>query len=154
MSQGPARSGPVGWALVALQFVLLGVVGVEVLRAPRAPWPLLLLGAALAGAGGGLIALASRRLGRRLRAHPAPHDETVLRTDGVYGVVRHPIYLGLLLGATGAMLQARTPRAALAVGALGALLHVKSRLEERLLAARFPEYARYARRVPRILPRP
>jgi len=154
MSGEAGRSGPVGWALVALQFALLGVLGVEVLRSTRAPWPVLLPGMALIAGGGAFIALASRRLGRRLRAHPAPHEETVLRTDGVYGVVRHPIYLGLLLGATGAMLLARTPRAALAVGALGALLQVKARLEERLLAARFPEYARYARRVPRILPRP
>ena len=134
--------------------MLLGILGVEVLRAPRTPWPLLLLGAGLIAAGGALIALASQRLGRRLRAHPAPHQATVLRTDGVYGMVRHPIYLGLLLGALGAMLLARTPLAALAVGALTALLHVKSRLEERLLTERFPDYADYAARVPRILPRP
>lgn len=154
MSEVPGRSGPIGWALVALQFVLLGVLGLEVLRAPRATWPVWLAGGTLAGTGAAVIALASRRLGRRLRAHPAPHQETVLRTDGVYGVVRHPIYLGLLLGASGATLLARTPRAALALGALAALLRVKSRLEERLLAARFSEYADYAERVPGILPRP
>jgi len=68
-------------------------------------------------------------------------------------VVRHPIYLGLLSLATGAALIARTPRAVAALGALAALLHVKSGFEERLLAERFPDYAAYAARVPKLLPR-
>lgn len=140
-----------GWALVAAQFLLLGILGVEVLRARRIG-VLGVLGIGAVALGSALIALASSLLGRRLRAHPAPHEEAVLRTDGVYGVVRHPIYLGLLSGAAGAVLIARTPRAAGAFAALSALLHVKSGYEERLLEDRFPDYAEYASRVSKLIP--
>ncbi|MGE3856364.1 MAG: isoprenylcysteine carboxylmethyltransferase family protein [Dehalococcoidia bacterium] len=140
-----------GWALVAGQFALFAVLAVEVLRARRVG----LLGLAGIGAialGSALMALASSLLGRRLRAHPAPHEDAVLRTDGIYGVVRHPIYLGVLSCAAGAVLIARTPRAAAAFAALSALLHVKSGYEERLLTEHFPDYPAYAARVSKLVP--
>jgi protein-S-isoprenylcysteine O-methyltransferase Ste14 len=140
-----------GWALVATQFVLLAVLGIEVLRARRVGF-LGLIGIGAVGLGSALMALASTLLGRRLRAHPAPHEDAVLRTDGIYGVVRHPIYLGLLSCAAGAVLIARTPRAAAAFAALSALLHVKSGYEERLLVGRFPDYPAYAARVSKLVP--
>jgi protein-S-isoprenylcysteine O-methyltransferase Ste14 len=76
-----------------------------------------------------------------------------LRTDGPYGIVRHPIYaglLGMLLGS--AMLDGFgkwTP--ALVLG--GALVVLKVRAEERLLSDVFPDdYERYRRRVPALIP--
>ncbi len=146
-------SGRQGWALVAGQFVLLGVLVIEVPRTRHRLGTRGAFGLGAAVAGGAAIALGSEALGRRLRAHPAPPTDAVLRTDGAYGVVRHPIYFGLLLIAAGAALIARTPRAVIACGALGMLLHVKIRLEERLLTAWFPDYAAYAQRVPRLVPR-
>jgi len=148
----PDRSGPLGWVLVGAQFVILGALGLQVLRRGRGG-AVGVLGVTLGLAAVVLIGWATNALGRFLRAHPAPADEAVLRTEGAYGLVRHPIYLGLLLGAAGAALIARTRTAAAALGALAALLHVKSRLEERLLTERFPGYPEYAREVPRLLPR-
>ena len=152
MSDGSDRSGPLGWLLVAAQFVLLGALGIEVMRTKRRPGFLGLLGLGAAAAGGGVAALASTTLGRTLRAHPAPSEDAVLRTDGPYAFVRHPIYLGVLLFAGGALLIARTGRALVAFGALATLLDRKAHLEERLLADRFPGYAEYAARVPSIVP--
>lgn len=140
-----------GWGLVAAQFGLLGILGVEVRRTRRIGL-LGVLGIGAVALGSALIVLASSLLGRRLRALPAPPAEAVLRTDGIYGVVRHPIYLGLLSCAAGAALLARTPRAAGAFAALSALLHVKSGYEERLLIERFPEYPEYAARVSKLVP--
>ncbi len=148
------RSEALGWTLVSIQFALLGTIGVDVVRARRLGGILGVVGIAAIAGGTTFIALASRLLGRRLRAHPAPHPEAVLRTDGVYGVVRHPIYLGLLLLATGGLLIARTRRALVAVAMLAALLHMKSDLEEEMLAERFPDYDLYAARVPKIVPLP
>ena len=148
----PASGEGLGWGLVAAQFALLGVIALEVLRARRVGGVLGLLGITLIAAGTVPLVLASRSLGRRLRAHPAPHEEAVLRTTGVYGLVRHPNYLGLLLLAHGGLGLARTRRSLLALAALSVLLHVKADFEERLLRERFPDYAAYAARVSRIVP--
>ena len=99
------------------------------------------------------IGLASRRLGRALRAHPAPGSDATLRTDGLYGLARHPIYSGLLLMGVGLALIARTPRAIATVCSLAALLTFKARFEERLLEERFPEYRAYRDSTPRFVPR-
>jgi protein-S-isoprenylcysteine O-methyltransferase Ste14 len=93
-------------------------------------------------------------LGRELRAHPAPSARAVLRTDGPYARMRHPIYAGLLLGAGGvAVLRAR-PEPLLSVALLAGLLNVKAAYEERLLLAQFgAAYEAYAARAPRFVPR-
>jgi len=142
-----------GWTLVAVQFTLLGVIGYELLRSRRASGPAAILGVTFGALGGLIATLAAKALRCELTAHPAPTEGAVLRSDGLYGVVRHPIYSGLLLAGLGAVLIARTRRAAIALGALTTLFSVKSRFEEHLLRERFPEYEAYAVRVPRFAPR-
>lgn len=154
--QPSSTADSLGWALVAVQFVLLGMLGLEVARARPSfglPGPAGVLAGAAAAAGAAVIARASGTLGRRLRAHPAPPADAVLRTEDLYGVVRHPIYLGLLLLGIAGALIASTPRTAISLLALALLLNAKSRIEERLLTERFPGYAAYAARVPRFVPR-
>jgi protein-S-isoprenylcysteine O-methyltransferase Ste14 len=124
----------------------------------RASWALpaaVRVGALGAVAGGQLLALAGALgLGRQLRPHPQPSAKAVLRTDGVYARVRHPIYTGLLLGAGGvAVLRARR-EPLLAVAFLAGILQLKARYEERLLQARFgAAYDSYAAQVPRFVPK-
>jgi protein-S-isoprenylcysteine O-methyltransferase Ste14 len=77
-----------------------------------------------------------------------------LRTQGPYAITRHPIYTGLLGMLLGTALIDDLGRAA-AVFVLGAIyLAWKARAEERLLSGVFPEYQRYSRRVPRLIPMP
>jgi protein-S-isoprenylcysteine O-methyltransferase Ste14 len=77
-----------------------------------------------------------------------------LATTGPYAHVRHPQYLGFILIMVGFLLQWPT-LLTLAMFPVLALMYVRLALrEEREVAAVFgEEYARYAQRVPRFLPR-
>lgn len=77
-----------------------------------------------------------------------------LVTGGPYALSRHPLYLGEALATVGLLIPiAGWMAAALAACAAGAQL-IRIRWEEAVLAAEFPDYTEYARRVPRYLPSP
>ena len=72
---------------------------------------------------------------------------------GPYGLVRHPIYTGLILGAAAVALQAGNVTAILGALLLAAGFWVKARLEEGFLSAELGEaYAAYRRRTPMLIP--
>jgi protein-S-isoprenylcysteine O-methyltransferase Ste14 len=76
-----------------------------------------------------------------------------LHTAGLNRLVRHPLYLGLLLGLLGFWLLSPTGTCTVFVGCNVAYLLVGTRLEERKLIQRFgAAYARYQARVPQLLP--
>ena len=76
-----------------------------------------------------------------------------LRTDGPYGITRHPIYTGMLGMLLGSLLLAGVGRSLLILLAGVVFFEVRIREEERLMAATFPEeYARYRQRVPQLIP--
>lgn len=76
-----------------------------------------------------------------------------LLTGGLNRLVRHPLYLGLLLGLLGFWLLAPTATRSVFVGCNVAYLLVGTRLEERKLVQRFgAAYVRYQARVPQLLP--
>lgn len=146
---------PLGWALVLTQMALLAAL---VLLPDGSSWePAGIVGvvAWVLMVAGLLLVLASAfQLGKALSAHPEPPPSAVLRTDGLYRWVRHPIYSGLLLLGAGLAADSGNPLAALVFVLLVALLGYKAKLEERLLRQRFPEYAEYASRTPAFVPRP
>jgi protein-S-isoprenylcysteine O-methyltransferase Ste14 len=75
-----------------------------------------------------------------------------LVTHGPYALSRHPLYLGEAVAALGLLAtSAGLTAVLLAAAALGVQL-VRMRWEESVLSGEFPEYAAYARRVPRYLP--
>lgn len=142
-----------GWLVVALQLVLLAIVVLARgdswylgKRLRRAGWVLSVTGITVMGAG-------SMRLGRAISAHPAPARGAVLRTDGPYRFVRHPIYSGLILLSGGIAATSSSVVSLAAWAALVLTLRVKSGYEERLLKERFPGYAAYARATARFVPR-
>lgn len=86
-----------------------------------------------------------------LRGDAAPD---ALLTDGIYGRVRHPRYLGAALGYVASAFLANYLLLYAALPAFLLLLHTVVLLEEKELTERFGEtYREYARRVPRYLPR-
>lgn len=143
-----------GTVFVILQFVLLAVL---VLAPIGSLWALEgvigFIGWALEVVGFVILVAAFVSLGSALTAHPMPKRDNRLRTSGLYAVVRHPIYLGLLVLALGVAIRGASWIHLVAFGALAVVLHVKAGFEERLLRETYPEYDEYARRVGRLTPR-
>lgn len=143
-----------GWGLVTAQLALLGIL---VLAPTGTAWAL--PGWARAAGsigrivGAAAIVVGAVGLGRGASVHPAPTAEAVLRTNGAYRFARHPIYTGVLVLGAAMVVTGRSVVHLAAWVALLAVLTVKARFEEGLLAARFPGYPAYASRTGRFLPR-
>ena len=103
---------------------------------------------ALAAAGVVLFGSAYRAMGRSFTAFPRPLTSGEFVSSGPFRFVRHPTYGGGLLLFTGVSL-ALGLYGLVATAALAVVWWRKSELEEGVLAARFPAYAAYRRRVPR-----
>lgn len=142
------------WLLVAGQFILLALVALlpsgDAWHTPTAVTRAM---QAAEVAGIVVLAIAAVGLGRGLTAAPLPNAHAELRTGGLYRLVRHPIYSGLLLFAVARSIASGSWWVALACAALIALLNVKARWEEQHLSARFAQYDAYAQRTPRFIPR-
>ncbi|MBV7328264.1 isoprenylcysteine carboxylmethyltransferase family protein [Chloroflexi bacterium TSY] len=102
----------------------------------------------------GLLLLGSGmlHLGPNLTALPHPKDDSELVTNGAYGIVRHPIYGGMILGALGWSLWKGSVLMLVYTAILFAFFDVKSRREERWLRDKFKPYAAYQQRVRKLVP--
>jgi protein-S-isoprenylcysteine O-methyltransferase Ste14 len=109
--------------------------------------------AALEVLGIAILLVSFINLGKSLTAHPMPLTIGTLKTTGLYAVVRHPIYLGLLMVAAGFTVNGASIWHISGFVGMSVLLHVKAGFEERLLRAAYPEYEAYARRVGRLIPK-
>lgn len=145
------RLGGHGGGWVALQFALLGLA-VLLGATDLSGWPegarggLRMIGVLLVSAGTVVAVLAAFGLGSSLTAMPAPVERGRLRTDGVYGVVRHPMYTAVLLATLGWALVS-SPRVLIPFALLAVVLDLKRQVEERWLAEVYPDYAAYRMRV-------
>jgi protein-S-isoprenylcysteine O-methyltransferase Ste14 len=141
-----------GWFFVAAQVVLL--VALVVVPTgdvwPRPPW-LLAISATLTLSGMVVIGVAAYQLGAALTPTPEPKTAGTLHTTGLYGVVRHPIYSGVLAVVVGLVVR-NASAAGLALGVIAiAFFNVKAAWEERRLAERYESYAAYAAGTPRFI---
>jgi protein-S-isoprenylcysteine O-methyltransferase Ste14 len=111
------------------------------------------LGVALYAAGGALRLWPVFVLGRRFSGLVAIQPGHRLVTDGIYGVIRHPSYLGLLVNLVGWALAFRSA-VGLLLGALTVLILIgRIRSEEALLRSQFgAEYDTYRTRTWRLIP--
>lgn len=95
-------------------------------------------------------------LGLALRAWAAGHLEKnrALAESGPYAHVRNPLYIGTLAVAAGFVIASRRWELGALFAAVFLLIYLPVvELEEQHLRSLFPEYADYAKRVPRLWPR-
>ena len=118
-------SGPVAWLMVALTF--LGLLFTW--------W-------------------ARLHLGRLWSSNVARKADHHVVDTGPYGMVRHPIYTGIILASIATAALRGTVAAWLGVGVMTLGWYIKARLEEGFLREQLgaEEYASYARRVPMLVP--
>jgi protein-S-isoprenylcysteine O-methyltransferase Ste14 len=105
-------------------------------------------------AGGGVLRLwPVFVLGRRFSGLVAIQKGHALVTTGIYGVIRHPSYLGLLIMSLGWALAFRAGAGVLLTAILLVPLITRIRAEEALLQSHFgAEYDRYRARTSRLVP--
>ncbi len=143
-----------GWFL--LQVFLFAAIAVSGAAGPAwGGWPrqgAICLGAVLIGCGGVLSLRGVFDLRDNLTPFPKPLPGARLVESGSYGLVRHPIYGGLILGAIGWGLFTASPLALLGALGLTAFFDLKSRREEIWLSDQFEGYGAYRSRTRRLLP--
>jgi len=84
----------------------------------------------------------------QLTPFPRPVTGGALRQDGIYGLVRHPMYGGALLLILGWALLS-SPFVLLPLGLAAVFLEAKSRREEAWLVDEHPDYPQYRLKVSR-----
>ena len=143
-----------GWVIV--QFALMGAALASGLFGPAwSSWPRL----ATSAIGAGLIASALalfirgfRDLSSNLTPFPRPLEKAHLVETGAYGLVRHPLYVALVIVALGwAVLTASIPGFVMAGIMLG-FADLKARREEAWLVTKYEAYTAYRGRTRRLIP--
>lgn len=84
---------------------------------------------------------------------PYPVEDNQLITSGVFRLVRHPIYTGLILAGAGWTIFTASLSHLLVTVAAAILLNYKASREEGWLRQRHPEYAEYALRTGKFIPK-
>lgn len=145
---------------LASPFAALVAVGIVV--SPASWWRALAVHAAAVLVAGIVVVLAATvwtisarvTLGSMWASGIVAQGDHQLRTSGLYGMTRHPVYTGIIAMLAGTALALGVGRWGPLTVVVAVILVAKARAEERLLAASFPtEYGAYRQRVPMLVPR-
>lgn len=148
MTKTEIRSVWKSFVFVAAQFASLGYLFSS---GPFLVESGILLGVETAGILLGVWAVMAMRIGQ-FHIAPDPLAWSKLVDRGPYRLIRHPMYLALLLTTLPLVLEHFSlPRALVWIGLLLTLL-VKLNYEERLLRSSLPSYTNYVRRTSRLIP--
>jgi protein-S-isoprenylcysteine O-methyltransferase Ste14 len=149
-----ASSVSSGFVVAVLTWAILRLL-------PRSDWHSLVVGAPWVRVLGLAVLICSTAftlwarvaLGTMWSSSPVVKVQHQLRTDGPYGVTRHPIYTGLLGMLLGTVLLVGFGHWLVLFPVGLVLAEIRIHLEEELMLATFPEaYARYRRQVPQLVP--
>jgi protein-S-isoprenylcysteine O-methyltransferase Ste14 len=161
-SRGPrAETRPQLRSNLAAGFIVAALAWAIVRVFPRSDWDSLAVGTPWVRVLGFAILICSSAftlwarvaLGTMWSSSPTVKAQHQLRTDGPYGVTRHPIYTGLLGMVLGTVLLVGFGRWLVLLPVGFVFIAIRIHMEERLMLETFPEaYPRYRRRVPQLVP--
>ena len=144
-----------GRMFAIIQFVLLGLILVLSYYLKQdyssnmilyySGWVIIFIGLSI-----GVIAVIS--YGQMVTANPYPLKEVQLRTSGIYGLVRHPMYLAALFFVIGWCILFFSYYAIIFPLFTIIFLMIKIKFEESQLVEKFPEYKAYQNKTSRLFP--
>lgn len=145
---------------IILALILFGLFGSilfdsSVLESFQKPFtPVRYAGIALILTGIAIRFAAIAQLGKSFSVNVGVTQESKLKTDGLYGIVRHPAYLGEVLAFSGVAICFCHPLSSLfAFSFPTAAFLYRIRIEEKVLREYFKEeYEEYAKRTKRLIP--
>ena len=91
-------------------------------------------------------------LGKNLTPLPYPREDGELVKTGIYGIVRHPLYSGLIFAAIAWTIFQISLSHLIATAILLIFFDIKSRREETWLSEKYPDYSDYRQRVKKLIP--
>lgn len=142
--------------VVAQAVLMLGFVMLPVFRPVEPGLPLtkyLVWLAAVLGVGAiALFTQAILDLGNSLTPLPYPREDGHLVQSGVYAVVRHPIYSGVIFAALGWAIFQFSLSHLIGTLILGLFFNAKASHEENWLLQKYPDYADYRHKAKKLIP--
>ncbi len=142
------------YIFVGLQFLLFAAFCFEgffdLIAVPALPKNTALF---LAGFGCIFIVITLLQLGGRISPFPSPKSKAVLVQNGMFKVVRHPIYTGVMLFCFGCAIYLGSLYKVVITVLLFMLFCKKSAYEEQKLEEKFADYKLYKKRTGRFFPK-
>jgi protein-S-isoprenylcysteine O-methyltransferase Ste14 len=89
---------------------------------------------------------------QRVTPNPVPLDTAKLRTNGIYGIIRHPMYSSVIFFIIGFTLFERAYFTFLLNIGVVFFLAAKIKFEEKQLKEKFPEYKLYQSKTKKLIP--
>jgi protein-S-isoprenylcysteine O-methyltransferase Ste14 len=140
------------WYVVAQAVLLTAALLAPILDGRLGTGIPLAAGVVLCLTGLAFVVIGSIRLGPNLSPFPKPRPDGRLVREGIFSLVRHPIYSGFIVLTLGWGLVWTSVAALIGALILLAFFDIKARREERWLETTFAEYAQYRRSVKKLIP--
>lgn len=141
------------YLLVTIQFVLLIAYCIVFYKTANNTNIILRIAGIIISSSGFIVAIVAMiTLKRNLRAVPTPVENGTLITHGIFSIVRHPIYTGVLLVAFGGLgIHFSFVLISIAI-ALFILFSIKSSYEETMLMEKYIDYKEYRLKTGKLFP--